>query len=144
MSTAQEILNVMHNQMKMTNSDLGDYLGVPREYISRIRHGHMEAKEQLEEKITTLYNRMTNHEYPSSEYLNTITEQKETETPESTDFSEEDAEILEEDIEEDADDYEDAGFISPFWLLVIGCISLFLIVTIITRLIERARRVPTQ
>jgi hypothetical protein len=133
MSTAQEILNVMHNQMKMTNSDLGDYLGVPREYISRIRHGNMEAKEQLEEKVIQLYNDVINHEHPFSNSIRMAAEQKRTET-------------IEEETEtyEDNYDFEDAGFISPFWLLVIGCILLFLIVTIIARLIERARRVPTQ
>lgn len=55
MSTAQDILNSLHSQFGLTDTELGETLKVSREHISRLRHGKKNASDDLYAEICDLY-----------------------------------------------------------------------------------------
>lgn len=58
MSDAQEIANILHNEEGLSDSAIGEIVGVSREYINKIRSGKKTASlnltESLEEALESL------------------------------------------------------------------------------------------
>ncbi len=55
MKTAQDILNTLHDQFGLTDTELGKTLAVSREHVSRLRHGKKTASEGLYSDIYDLF-----------------------------------------------------------------------------------------